>query len=336
MSSILVTGASGFVGSFIVEEALKKDFSVWAGIRASSSKRYLQGEGLNFLELDFAHPKTLKAQLFTYKSKFGKGFDYIVHCAGVTKCKDQNDFDKVNHLQTKSFVDTLIELEMIPKQFIYISTLSIFGPIREHDYSPIKEEDTPQPNTAYGISKLKAEAYIRSLPNFPYVIYRPTGVYGPREKDYFLMAKSIKAYTDFSVGFKRQDLTFIYVKDIAQAIFLGIEKKVSQRSYFLTDGEVYNSRTFSDLIQKELAIPFVIHIKCPLIALKVISLLAEFFATLFGKSSTLNSDKFKIMKQRNWQCDITPTIKELGYKPEYKLKKGVKETIAWYKKERWL
>ena len=335
MESILITGASGFIGSFIVQEALKRRFGVWAGIRASSSKKCLKECKIHFLELDFAHPNELRAQLSGHKGTYNK-FDYIVHCAGVTKCADKSDFDRVNYLQTKYFVDTLRELNMIPKQFIYISTLSVFGPIREKDYSPISEEDTPAPNTAYGLSKLKAELYIQSLPGFPYVIYRPTGVYGPREADYFLMAKSIRQHTDFSVGYKRQDLTFVYVKDIVQAIFLGIEKEVSRRAYFLADGKVYKSRAFSDLIQKELGSPFVIHIKCPLIVLKVVSLLAEFIATRSGKSSTLNSDKYKIMKQRNWQCDITPAVKELGYAPEYDLEKGVKETIAWYKNEGWL
>ena len=50
----------------------------------------------------------------------------------------------------------------------------------------------------------------------------------------------------------------------------------------------------------------------------------------------LNSDKYKIMKQRNWRCDISPLEKELGYVPEYPLERGVKEIIAWYKKEGWL
>lgn len=335
MESILITGASGFIGSFIVQEALERNFNVWAGIRASSSKRYLTDSKIRFLELNFAQPNELRAQLSEYKKKYHK-FDYIVHCAGVTKCVDKKEFDQVNYLQTKCFVDLLCELKMIPKQFIYISTLSVFGPIHEKDYSPISENDTPQPNTAYGLSKLKAELYIQSLSGFPYVIYRPTGVYGPREADYFLMAKSIRQHTDFSVGYKRQDLTFVYVKDIVQAIFLGIDKGVSRRAYFLSDGEVYNSRAFSDLIQKELGDPFVIHLRCPLIVLKIVSLLAEFIATRSGKSSTLNSDKYKIMKQRNWQCDITPVVKELGYLPKYNLEKGVKETIAWYKKEGWL
>ena len=335
MASILITGASGFIGSFIVEEALKRKFAVWAGIRSSSSKKYLRERKIHFLELDFAHPNELRAQLSGHKGTYNK-FDYIVHCAGLTKCRDKKEFDLVNYLQTKYFVDTLRELNMVPKQFIYISTLSVFGPVHEKDYAPIKETDICAPNTAYGLSKLKAELYIQSIPGFPYVFYRPTGVYGPREMDYFLMAKSIRNHMVFPVGFKRQDLTFVYVKDIVQAIFLGIEKQISRRAYFLSDGKVYKSSAFSDLIRKELGNPYVIRLRCPLIVLKVVSLLAEFVATRSGKSSTLNSDKYKIMKQRNWQCDITPVMKELGYVPEYDLEKGVKETIAWYKNEGWL
>lgn len=335
MESILITGASGFIGSFIVEEALNRKFGVWAGIRSSSSREYLRNRKIHFLELDFAHPNELRAQLSGHKGTYNK-FDYIIHCAGVTKCVNKNDFDHVNYLQTKYFVDTLRELNMIPKQFIFISTLSVFGPVHEKTYAPISENDVPLPNTAYGLSKLKTELYLQSIPGFPYVIYRPTGVYGPREKDYFLMAKSIKQHTDFAVGFRRQDLTFVYVKDIVQAVFLGMEKQVSRRAYFLADGKVYSSRTFSDLIRKELGNPFVIRFRCPLIVLKVVSLLAEFWAKQRGTTSTLNSDKYRIMKQRNWQCDLAPAVEELGYNPQYDLERGVKETIAWYKDKGWL
>lgn len=335
MESVLVTGASGFIGSFIVEEALKRNFSVWAGIRSSSSREYLQNKEVHFVELDFAHPNALRTQLSGCMEEHHK-FDYIIHCAGATKCIDKTDFDRINFLQTKYFVDALRDLDMVPKQFIFISTLSVFGPVREKGYEPIKEDDVPAPNTVYGFSKLKSELYLQSLPGFPYVIYRPTGVYGPREKDYFLMAKSIQQHVDFSVGFCRQDLTFVYVKDVVQAVFLGIKKQICRRAYFLTDGEVYQSRTFSQLIKKELGNPFVISLRCPLIVLKVVSLLAEFWAKRRNKPCTLNSDKYNIMKQRNWQCDITPAIKELGFNPEYKLERGVKETIAWYKDKGWL
>lgn len=335
MAKILITGASGFIGSFIVDQALAQGYQTYAGVRKSSSRRYLADERINFFELDFSSKESIYQALSDFKAS-DAGFDYIIHCAGVTKCINKQEFIEVNYLQTKNFVDALLELDMVPKQFIYISTLSVFGPIREESYQPIEQDDVRQPNTSYGLSKLKSEEYLEQMPDFPYVIFRPTGVYGPRETDYFLMFKSIKGHVDFSVGYKRQDITFVYVEDLVQAIFLAIDKQVKRRAYFVSDGEVYNSRAFSDLIQRELGDPFVIHIKSPLFVLKVISLCAEFLSGITKKPSTLNSDKYNIMKQRNWQCDISPTVQELGYKPQFKLERGVKEAVSWYKNEKWI
>ena len=330
-SSILITGASGFIGSFLVEEAVRRGFDTWAGVRASSSRAYLQDPRVRFLELDFARPDVLRRQLAAH----GR-FDYIVHCAGVTKCVDSADFDRVNHVQSCDFVDALRELGMTPRQFIFISTLSVFGPVHEQDYRPILDTDTPQPNTAYGRSKLKTEQYLQSLPDFPYVIFRPTGVYGPRERDYYVMAQSIARHVDVAAGFRRQDLTFVYVADVVQAVFLAIGRGVCRRAYFLSDGRVYSSRTFSDLLIREMGHPWVIRLKFPLFALKTVSLCAEWWAKRRGKASTLNRDKYNIMKQRNWQCDISPAQRELGYAPAYGLEEGVRLTVAWYKENQWL
>lgn len=332
---VLVTGASGFIGSFLVEGGLERGMDVWAGVRKTSSRKYLQDKRIRFAELNFGNKQQLKEQLSAHLQEHG-GWDYIVHCAGVTKCLNQADFERGNYLATVNFVEALKELHLVPERFMYISSLSIFGPIHEDDYAPINELDRPQPNTAYGVSKLKAERYLQALNDFPYVIYRPTGVYGPRERDYFLMAQSVKQHVDFAAGFKRQDITFIYVKDLVQAVYLGAKPEALRRAYFVSDGEVYASSTFSDLIKKELGNPWLLRIKCPLWLLKVISIVAETGAGWMGKTSTLNRDKYNIMKQRNWRCDISPIVNELGYRPEYLLERGVKETMAWYKKEGWL
>ena len=332
---VLVTGASGFIGSFLVEGGLERGMQTWAGVRLTSSRKYLQDNRIRFAELNFGDKLKLKEQLAVHKQEH-EGWDYIIHCAGVTKCLHKEDFDKGNYQATVNFVEALYELDMVPERFIYISSLSIFGPIHEENYLPISECDEAQPNTAYGVSKLKSEKYLQSLSDFPYVIYRPTGVYGPRERDYFLMAQSIKQHVDFAAGFKRQDITFIYVKDLVQAVYLGVKSEALRRAYFVSDGQVYESRTFSELIQQELGNPWVLRIKCPLAILKVISSIAEFGAKCMGKTSTLNRDKYNIMKQRNWRCDISPLVTELGFHPEYPLDRGVKEIIAWYKKEGWL
>ncbi len=335
MANILVTGASGFIGSFVVEAALKRGLRTWAGMRSTSSHRFLPKEGFETVELDYENRGVLCQKLRDYAAQYG-AFDYVVHCAGVTKCSDKADFDRVNFQHTKNLVDALRQTGLQPRLFVFISTLSVFGPIHEESYEPIKDTDTPQPNTAYGISKLKAEQYLQSLPDFPYVIFRPTGVYGPREKDYYLMAKSIKQHIDFSVGYKRQDLTFVYVKDVVKAVFLAIDKQASRKAYFLTDGRVYQSRTFSNLIIRELKARYVLRICSPLFVLKVVSAVAGWLAQRTHSVSTLNLDKYKIMKQRNWRCDMTPTVNDLGYEPEYPLDRGVKETIEWYKEEGWL
>lgn len=333
---ILVTGASGFIGSFIVEEGLERGLDVWAGVRGSSSRKLLADNRINFIELDFLNKDRLAEQLKAFKAVHG-AWDYVVHAAGVTKCLDKDDFYRVNYEGTRNLVDALAGMGMQPRKFIYMSSLSIYGPQHEEmPYLPITDSDVPAPNTVYGKSKLLAERYIQENVAFPYVILRPTGVYGPRERDYFQMAVSIKNHVDFSVGYRPQVITFIYVKDLVKAVYLSIEKPVDGRCYFVSDPQGYDSRAFSDLIQRELGIRRVLHIKAPLWLLRVISLCAGWLSRLTGKPATLNGDKYKIMKQRNWLCDTTPIERELGFTIDYPLEAGVKESINWYKKEKWL
>ena len=329
---ILITGASGFIGSFIVEEALRRGFETWAAVRKSSSREYLQDERIHFIELNLSSKEQLVEQLRPHQ------FDYVVHAAGVTKCLNKQDFMRINCEGTKNFVNAILELQMPIKRFVYLSSLSIFGAIKEQQpYEEIKETDTPQPNTEYGKSKLEAEHYLESVSSrVPYIILRPTGVYGPREKDYFIMAKSIKQHSDFAVGYQRQDITFVYVKDVVQAVFLALEKGENGRKYFLSDGQVYQSTTFSDLIHEELGRPWWIRITAPVWVLRIITFVGEYVGQMTGKVTALNNDKYNILKQRNWRCDIQPAINELGYQPTYNLEQGVKETIQWYKDNGWL
>ena len=342
MDKILVTGASGFIGSFIVEEALKRDMEVWAAVRPSSSRQYLSDPRIHFIELDLSDVERLKKQLQPHT------FDYVVHAAGATKCLHKRDFYRVNTLGTKNLADAIIALKMKMKRFIFISSLSIFGPVRESQpYEEIQETDLPMPNTAYGRSKWQAEQYLDSLnpkdedgePGeclFPYIVLRPTGVYGPREKDYFLMAKSIKGHSDFSVGFRPQDLTFIYVQDVVQAVFLALDRGMSGRKYFLSDGGVYSSSHFSHLICKELGKPWVLRIKAPVWVLRFVTFVGEYVGRATGKISALNNDKYHILKQRNWRCNIEPAMDELGFHPHYDLTRGTQLTIKWYQENGWL
>lgn len=362
MKKILVTGASGFIGSWIVEGCHRKRHDVWAGIRETSGRRYLQGEWLNLVILDFTNKDVLRRQLTSVKDKIGK-WDVIIHAAGATKCLNKDEYFFNNVTCTENFVDTLEELDMMPSQFIYLSSLSVMGDIRENPVAPhpvacknaaasvdflstytiqssvydeIKGNDIPKPNTAYGESKLEAEKMLMSKEGLPYVIVRPTGVYGPREKDYFMMFKSIAQHTDFAVGFKPQELTFLYVDDLVECLMKIVEKEVTGSSYFLSDGCIYTSRAFSDLISSCMEKKHIAHIKAPLWLLKSVCAVSAFFSKITGKPSTLNLDKYRILRQRNWQCDINGVIDELDFIPKWNLQRGVETTYNWYKNEGWL
>ena len=329
---ILVTGASGFIGSFIVEEGLRRGMEVWAAMRRSSSKQFLKDPRINFIELNLDSTEQLIEQLRGYE------FDYVVHAAGVTKCLNKADFHRINTEGTKHLVNALLTLKMPLQRFVYVSSLSVFGAILEQQpYEDIRETDAPQPNTEYGRSKLEAERWLDALEQpFPYVVLRPTGVYGPRERDYFLMAQSIKQHSDFAVGYKRQDITFVYVEDVVQAVFLACEKGQTGRKYFLSDGEVYQSSTFSDLIRRELGSPWCLRITAPIWVLRIVTWIGDKVGRMTGKISALNNDKYHILRQRNWRCDIEPARRELGYEPKFTLERGVPLTIKWYKENGWL
>lgn len=333
--SLLVTGASGFIGSFIVEEALARGFDVWAAVRPTSSRRYLTDSRIRFIELDLADTGRLRGQLDTHVAAHG-AWDYAIHAAGATKCRHADDFFKVNAEGTAHLARALTATAALRRRLVFISSLSVCGPLHESDYAPLTATDTPRPNTAYGASKLAAEHLLADVGGLDYIVLRPTGVYGPRERDYFLMAKSIAGHVDFAVGYRRQVLTFIYVRDLVSAAFLALSRGRRGAAYFLTDGGEYGSRTFSDLLQTAMGVGTVAHVKAPLWVLHAVCVVSGTWARLFGKAATLNIDKYNIMRQRNWRCDITPARCDLAYEPAYPLERGVAETVAWYKKEKWL
>ena len=349
MSKILITGASGFVGSFLVEKALELGFDTWAVLRKTSSKEYLTDPRIHFIELDLGNDAVLTQQLSEHAAQHG-AFDYVIHAAGATKAPNEAAFRRTNTEGTLRLARTLLDLQLLNGRFVFVSSLSVVGavaenPIRQADgtvaqgldrYRAITDADTPQPNTAYGRSKLDAERALATLEGLDFVTLRPTGVYGPRERDYFLMADSIKKHIDFAVGYIPQALTFIYVRDLVVACFLALHRGERGRCYFLSDGEVYDSRAFSDLLQQEMGVKWVVHIKAPVWFLHAVCQVSTWISKCTGKMSTLNMDKFQLLRQRNWICDITPAQQDLGYAPQWTLSRGVPEAVAWYKAEGWI
>lgn len=331
MKKLLITGASGFIGGVLVEEALKKGYEVYAGIRETSDLTYLLDKRIRFLKMNLDNRVALKQQWQEIN-----GFDFVIHSAGITKTCKKSMFDRVNFQLTKNLVDAFTETKLTPEKFILISSLASYGPGDQQTMKPVKEDDTPHPVSAYGKSKLKAEQYLKSLKDFPYLIFRPTGVYGPRERDYYAVYKSIKNGLETYIGTKEQYFTFIYVRDLARLLIDSLGSPILRKSYFVTDLKKYTAVEFNNTVKKVLK-KKTVTIVFPKHLVRFIAALNEMISCLFlGRVPLLNTEKYKEISQKNWLCDSSEVVRDFGFQPEYDLEKGIGESIEWYKQNKLL
>lgn len=334
MGNILITGASGFIGSHIAERCVVEGHNVYAVLRESSSKEYLNIPGINFIYIKLNNRAEIVNKLRVIKSNIGK-FDYVIHNAGITQAKNASDFDNVNFLYTRNIVEALYESGNIPDKFIFMSSLAACGPGDELSMKPITDNSEQCPITNYGASKLKAEKYLREQNKLDYVIIRPTGVYGPRDKDYFQYIKTILKNIEVYIGGKNQLLSFIHVYDLANIVTRIFNSNVVNTTLFATDGGTYTSKEFAGIV-KSVTNKRTIKVVIPKWLFRAITYMAETISGLFGKTALLNSDKYKDLTSKNWSCNADTTFRLLEYKPEYTLHKGIQNTYEWYKTHRWI
>lgn len=323
---ILVIGAGGFIGGFIAAEGLKRGYEVWAGVRPSTSLEYLQDPAIHILKLDYSDPGKLQKQ-FTEALPDGR-WEYIIHNLGATKCLRYADFDRVNYQYLRNVIEAIKEAGKEPEKFLLMSSLSAIGPGDERHYTPLTDDIPPHPNTRYGLSKIKAEQYLELMGNIPYVIFRATGVYGPHEKDYLMMIQSIDRHWDFAVGMRRQMLTFIYVDDLVGAMYDALVSPVAvNKRYIIAEPRAYTQKEFRALVARTLGRRWVIPVRLPMFMVWIASFVAEKIGQLRGKPSTLNRDKFRIMRQRNWKADVSPAQRDFNFTVHFPLERGISETV---------
>lgn len=326
---LLVVGAGGFIGGFICKEGASRGMEVTAAVRETTSRRYLDTPGLDFLVLDYDDPAQIEQALGD-----SQPWDYIIYNLGATKAATFPEFNLVNYEYLRRFVEALKKTGHVPSRFLFMSSLSALGPGDEKGYAPLTSDTTPNPNTRYGLSKIKAEQYLEYQSGIPYIIFRPTGVYGPHEKDYLMMVKSIDSHFDFGVGYKTQMLTFIYVDDLVGAMFDALAAGVEGKKYIISEERAYTQKEFRRIVAEELGKKWVIPVRLPLWAAWVASFVAEKIGHFRAKPSTLNRDKFKIMKQRNWNADISEAQRDFGFKTRFPLRDGIRETVKAYRQGR--
>jgi len=325
---VLITGATGFVGYHLIKSALNNGLEVYANVRKSTIADHLKDFEINYVDLDFGSIYLLRENIEEKK------YDYIVHAAAVTKAKNLDDYNKVNAIYTRNLAVAAAQSTHVIKKFIFISSLAALGPLKQKN-EKLTEKSPSNPVTDYGISKALAETYLAQVPNLPLIIFRPTAVYGPREKDIFILIKTIKAGLELYIGKEKQELSFVYATDLANIIIKALASDVVGKSYNVSDGAVYNRFALAANVRKALS-KKTISINVPVPIIKGLAWSMERLYGVFNKIPALNVNKIKELTAINWGCDIKNIQKDFGFVPEYGLEQGLNETINWYRKNNWL
>lgn len=325
---VLITGASGFVGYHLVEEAINAGLEVHAAVRPGSEISHLAAFQIRYVNLDYSSVAGLKQELEA------KQYDYIIHAAGTTKAKTKEQYDLVNAVYTRNLATAALEADINLEKFIFVSSLAALGPLSDLS-AEIQDGTPPRPVTNYGASKLLAELYLAKLTALPLIIIRPTAVYGPREKDLFILFNSINKGLEPHIGSFRQQLSFVYVKDLVRVILKALTAPARCKAYNISDGGLYDRYALANFTKKALnRKTFKFHLSVSLVAM-----LAALLDLIYAKSKNtpaLNKEKMAELTAVNWACTIEGAKADLAYQPEYDLEKGVLQTIKWYKLNNWL
>jgi nucleoside-diphosphate-sugar epimerase len=324
---VLITGASGFIGYHLIDEALKNNLDVYAAVRKSSKTSHLSGFNIHFTYPDFSSIDALTKEIAQNK------YSYIIHAAGLTKARSQEEYNDVNAGYTRNLAFAALASNVPIKKFVLVGSLAAMGPLNNID-SIIDEHTIPHPVTAYGKSKLQAEEELKSFPSLNYTILRPTGVYGPRDRDIFIFFQQVARHIEPYIGRMDQKFSFLYVADLARATIKALFNG-EQKAYILSDGGEYDRYALGDYIRKCLGVKTV-KIHLPVKFVKSIAYFSEKYGSLNKKAVTLNVEKLNELMAVNWNCDIASAKRDLGYAPAFDLEAGVAETINWYKTNKWL
>jgi nucleoside-diphosphate-sugar epimerase len=323
----LVTGASGFIGSHLVELLLQKNYSVRCLLRRTSSMSWLKGLPIEIMYGDVFEEAGLADAV--------RDVDVIYHSAGLTKAKTKEEYFRANAGGTRKLLEAARRFAPGLRRFVLISSQTAAGP--SSSKTPITENVPSHPITTYGRSKQKAEEIcLEFASHFPVTITRPPAVYGPRDKDIFEFFKTMSKGLQPVVGFGEKYISLIHVTDLVRGIVMaGESERSAGETYFISSKDVYGWKQIGGITRRVLG-RGALTLRIPEAGVYVIAAFAEFFGLFSPKPVLINFEKARDMVQDYWTCDASKARRDFGFEQEISLESGIQQTVAWYKEKGWL
>jgi nucleoside-diphosphate-sugar epimerase len=318
----LVTGATGFVGSHLVEALVRRGYAVTALVRSPGKASLLNALGVTQVQGDLEHRAALR--------EAAAGQEVIFHVAGLIAARDEVEFLRGNRDGTANLLEAATAGGS--PRFVLVSSMAAGGPSPRG--TPLDGSEPPAPVTQYGRSKLAGEEVVRAG-SLPWTIVRPPMVYGPRDREVLKVFKLAGAFTPV-FGDGSQELSAIYGPDLAESLIAaGTAAGTVNRTYYACHPEVFQSGDFVRKVGATMGRSVRVIPLPRWLAVGALSLTGT-AARLAGRATILTTDKAHEFFQPAWTGDPTPLMRDSGWTPTHDLDTGLAATAAWYREQGWL
>jgi nucleoside-diphosphate-sugar epimerase len=323
---VLITGATGFVGSHLVAALAEAGAEIRALVRRSSQVAQLERLGVTRIEGGLDDPAALVRAV--------EGVDVVFHLAALTSARSEAEYEQTNVGGTIRLLDAIAAASERPGRLIYLSSLAAAGPCR--DGRPVGRDDPCQPLTTYGRTKLAGErACLEARELIETVVLRPPAVYGPRDREmlrFFRLAA--RGLLPIPAGPERM-VQLIHVADLVEAARRAATAAGAAGIYHVAEPRAYRWEEVAGLFGQALG-KRVRTMRIPQALISTAAAVSEVAAGALGRSTVFNREKARELLAPGWLCETEALRHEVGFTPEITLAEGLIQTAAWYRAEGWL
>ncbi len=326
---ILVSGATGFIGSHVVDKLLAKGYDIRCMVRKTSNLRWLENKNIELVYASLSDVDSLKNAT--------QNVDYIYHIAGNTSAKNLDGYMYGNCTGTINLIEAALSSAPKLSRFLYVSSQTAAGPALSKMH-PSTEDMLMHPLTSYGKSKKAAEEAVNSYSGkLPFTIVRPPAVYGPRDTEILAIFKMIKAGLIAYMGFDEKYVSLIHSDDLARGMIEAAESRNTiGKTYFISSDVFYSWHQVYEIIKKELNKKYTLNLRLPHFLILAAGSISGALGKFSSKPPVFNYEKGIDFTQKYWICSTASARKDFGYTQQIPLEHGIHDTVQWYKANGWL
>jgi nucleoside-diphosphate-sugar epimerase len=317
--SVSITGATGFLGGHLSAAFRDAGWQVRAIVRRGNTKPLPDGVTVVESSLD---RESLALAL--------GDSSLLVHSAALVRAATDSEIDRVNVGGTRAAVDAAND---VGARVLFISSLAAIGP--GTIARPCREDDPPHPITAYGRSKLAAEAVVRTRARVPWTIVRPSAVYGPRDRGFLPLFRMASHGISLMVASPATPFTFIYVDDLVAALMAaGTGDRAVGQTMFLG----HPAPETADDLMRALADAFTRKyrpLRLPSFVMPILGAAGDVCWKL-GLKPAVDGARAAEIRAGGFVCSVDRAREVLGFTAAVPLRDGVARTARWYRDDGWV